>query len=80
MSEQRRAETGTMQFPDDWPGVFMRGKHAFAFSMALKSVLETSTANPIFKMQVEGLISLLESSNIINKPTPQLAKLLDTSS
>lgn len=34
-----RPETGTMQFGDDWPGVFIRGDDAFAFATAIRSVL-----------------------------------------
>lgn len=34
-----RAETGPMQFPDDWPGVFIRGDNAAHYAMAIEAVL-----------------------------------------
>lgn len=34
---ERRPETGVMQFGDDWPGIFIRGDNAFAYSLALET-------------------------------------------
>lgn len=30
--QPERVETGIIQFGDDWPGHFMRGKHALIFN------------------------------------------------
>ena len=38
--DQRRAETGTMRFGDDWPGVFIRGDNAVFYGMQLTSLLD----------------------------------------
>ena len=63
-----RAETGPMEFSQDWPGVFIRGDNAFAYAMYLRALLETDGSNPgidyIARAQVQGLIELLESCNV----------------
>jgi len=61
-----RPETGTMQFGDDWPGVFIRGDNAFAFAMALRNALEDPTRinRDVIgtKMMLQGLADTLSSS------------------
>jgi len=57
-----RVETGPVQFGDDWPGVFIRGDNAFAYSMALSDALE-QLEDPLLKAQLEGLRQVLSSSD-----------------
>ncbi len=38
-----RPETGPMQFGDDWPGVFIRGDNALAFSHAIIITLDRAS-------------------------------------
>ena len=66
-----RAETGPMEFTDDWPGVFIRGDNAAYFAMCLSNILEFVENNPdvpnVFGvMGVIGLQSLLTSCNVNN--------------
>ena len=75
--EQQRAETGVMQFDNDWPGVFIRGDNAAMYAMALRSVLEELpevTKDAYAHMMVKGLLGMLEGSNVRNNPDPQLVK------
>jgi hypothetical protein len=72
--EQQRAETGVLEFEGDWPGVFIRGDNAFAFVMALRVVLKNSSADPMSKIIVQGLLDLLENSDVRNNPPSQKAK------
>lgn len=64
--KQTRPETGTMQFGDDWPGVFIRGDNAMYYAMQLREFLEnpeTVYDNVLAVAALEGLISILERSN-----------------
>ena len=72
--EQQRAETGILEFEGDWPGVFIRGDNAAGFAMSLQMVLTQSTADPMSKMIVEGLLHLLEGSDVRTNPTMQRVK------
>ena len=36
---EKRVETGTIKFGDDWPGVFIRGDNAFGYTQTLKMAL-----------------------------------------
>lgn len=60
-----RAETGPVQFGDDWPGMFIRGKHAFFY---LKVCEALSASNTIAAKGLEQLKELLgeciQGSNI----------------
>lgn len=59
-----RAETGVVQFGDDWPGVFVRGDNALAHRFALEEVMRAARAggvDPFSLLQVEGLSQLLGS-------------------
>jgi hypothetical protein len=73
-----RAETGVMQFEDDWPGVFIRGDNAFYFAMCLRNVYNKliPLTDPITLCGIQGLLSLLENSDIRTNPNPQKAHLL----
>jgi hypothetical protein len=67
-SQDRRVETGVVQFGDDWPGVFIRGDCAFGYAMYLRFLLKNTTAHDdsdiIATAGVQGLLSLLESCNV----------------
>lgn len=39
-----RVETGSLTFGDDWPGCFIRGDDAFAYSQALQVLLNKARA------------------------------------
>lgn len=43
----KRAETGPMQFGDDWPGVFIRGDNAAHFVHGLEHLLEWVDKQPV---------------------------------
>lgn len=53
-----RAETGRMQFGDDWDGVFIRGDNFAGLILNLKEVLEKSKASPLVKAQVKAYLGL----------------------
>lgn len=57
----RRAETGSIQFGDDWPGVFIRGDNAMYYAMQLQMLLDGSIGPDDFitKTTLEGLARLL---------------------
>jgi hypothetical protein len=74
---QQRAETGVMQFDNDWPGVFIRGDNAAMYAMSLRSVLmelPEVTKDAYAYMIVKGLVEMLEGSNVRNSPDPQKVK------
>ena len=58
-----RAESGPMQFGDDWCGVFIRGDNAMYYSMILKSLLngEITSSDIISKMVLQGLVDELSA-------------------
>lgn len=61
-----RIETGVIQFGNDWPGVFIRGKHAFDFYMRLSNFIEDENLSCGV---IDELCELFKSSDIreINK-------------
>lgn len=62
-----RSETGAMEFGTDWPGVFIRGDNTIYFSWELKRLLDNIEKKDIQvnKIFIQGLISLLNSSNFM---------------
>lgn len=63
-----RAETGAMQFGNDWPGVFIRGDNAMLFSMTLEMVLKNhgERMSPLMERAVlEGLAKTLSSCRVM---------------
>ena len=64
-----RIETGPLKFPDDWPGVFIRGDEALGYSAKLrvlfagaeKRAAELSEDDIAAWVRVEELAALLES-------------------
>ena len=74
-----RAETGVMEFEGDWPGIFIRGDNAGAYSLLLSSCLE-SVPESIDKLQLSGLLFLLRGcivENGITQTVPQKMKKFD---
>ena len=61
--EQTRIETGTAQFGDDWPGVFIRGDDCFNFTMHLDAVLSNPDLDQLSVAILRGLQSMLASSD-----------------
>lgn len=59
----KRIETGVVQFEDDWPGVFIRGDDAFAFTMALDSLV-LAGSDSMAKHMVKSLHDLLRLSGV----------------
>jgi hypothetical protein len=53
----QRPETGPMAFGSDWPGVFIRGDNALAYTLALQDALNHDPDNP----ELRSLLSLLSS-------------------
>ncbi len=77
-----RIETGVTAADGDWPGIFIRGDNAIAYSMQLRAVLrriEGDKATPL-PSQVRSLMSLLESCHHGLKPKVQRIELVDTES
>jgi hypothetical protein len=72
-----RAETGAMQFDDDWRGVFIRGDNATAYAMYLRTF---ASIKPEYQGLFDGLIALLESSDERNgNPDTQKMKTFEQS-
>lgn len=53
MSESRklpaaepRVETGVVEFGEDWPGLFIRGKHAFFYAQLIDYFLRCTVPKP----------------------------------
>lgn len=60
--QDKRVETGVIQFGKDWPGVFIRGDNAFMFASALKQLADKSIrVNCLEANVMDRLIELLES-------------------
>jgi len=65
-NSKNRVETGTVQFGDDWPGVFIRGDNAGWYAHILGSFLDDLKNDPNYKeryvdiIQLEGLKNILQ--------------------
>lgn len=58
----RRLETGVVQCPDDWPGIFIRGDRALHFAMVIKSIsARAGLLDPIEKGVLEEMTALFFS-------------------
>lgn len=55
-TQDKRVETGPVQFGEDWTGLFIRGDNCFAYANALKAVLR-GYANVFDTATVECLYS-----------------------
>jgi hypothetical protein len=62
--KQTRPATGTMQFGDDWPGVFVRGEQALYYAMQLGVLLERLPEKEKEKVGVTLLSSIEDLSKI----------------
>ncbi len=45
LAQERRVETGPIQFGEDWPGVFIRGDNAAYYALALGEALHELPAD-----------------------------------
>ena len=68
-----RTETGPLQFPKNWPGVFIRGDDALSYASVLKRLFakaeEQAKASPdTFEahdwVQLQSLAALLDSCRV----------------
>lgn len=84
-----RAETGPMQFPDDWPGVFIRGDEAAGRAGYLewgiltleRMVTEGHIGRSPYIAGMRGLLHTLRACHVKNGeglPECQLASLTPT--
>lgn len=51
-----------MKFGTDWTGLFIRGDDAFAYTQALRHLLENAPVD-LARVTLMGLVKLLEASN-----------------
>lgn len=58
-AQEKRVETGVVQFGEDWPGVFIRGDNAGYYAMALKDILARTPLDFFDKTALKGLQQLL---------------------
>lgn len=69
----KRPETGPMQFPDDWPGIFLRGDDAIPLALDLEMAaalgLGRSLGNKLIKWA-----KVLRSCDVQLDPQCQLAE------
>jgi len=68
-----RMEDGPVQFGEDWPGLLLRGDTAMNFAYHLEVLLATNPAvNQITLEVVQGLVSDLQSCNLVRRREPLL--------
>lgn len=53
-AQDKRVETGPVQFGDDWPGVFVRGDNAGWYAFQLRNLIE----NKDYDFPLDMLIAL----------------------
>lgn len=76
-----RAETGPMQFGDDWPGVFIRGDNALALSINLEHIASFLEGNPGARAPAHMISRLRSAARLLAKcdarsePTCQYAEI-----
>ena len=75
-----RVETGPVQFGDDWPGIFIRGDHAFWLCGCMDALLAclppvTDAQTGLARTGLEGLRRTLSASDLTG-----LSKLPDADS
>ena len=61
--QDERVETGAIRFGKDWPGLFLRGKHAAWYRVHLTSILEKAKKGEI---QLDVLTELSALNGIIS--------------
>jgi len=78
LAVEKRPESGSMQFGEDWPGIFLRGDYAVPMSWLLESLLARSASAPE-SFQLTEFRKILASCEVNGQPIhPQRALLLDT--
>ncbi len=60
-----RVETGTVQFGDDWPGVFIRGDNAGWYGHLLEGFLEDIKKDPNYQDRIIDIVTLEGLKNIL---------------
>lgn len=77
-----RAETGPMQFGDDWPGVFIRGDNAMWYAMMLGRLDDDRLADiipsAIDRAQLHGLAELLRSCCVRQPENGEATKRIES--
>ncbi len=80
-----RPETGPMQFPDDWPGLFIRGDNAMGMWInlkfladKLKTELPDTGMNHMYLASLNKIVYLLASCDARKEPVCQLAQMFPT--
>lgn len=63
--QAERVETGTIQFGDDWPGVFIRGDNAFYLAVHLSGLIKYAE-DEISRSAMVGLYELLRETQVGN--------------
>ncbi len=72
-----RAETGALQFGNDWPGCWIRGDNAMYFGMVLNMFLDGQinlTDDVIYTSVLRGLAGTLSNCNANGAKDLQLLK------
>jgi hypothetical protein len=82
VSDKPRIETGALMIDDDWPGVFIRGKHAFQYEATLHHAIillentdKFGLTNPLLISVLKGLLSDLRSCRLPMKDQSKLQKV-----
>lgn len=66
--QEIRIETGPTQFGEDWPGVFIRGDDSAGYYLLLsEGIRHLPEDEAILKAQLEGLLALFNSSNLMTR-------------
>lgn len=64
-AQEKRVETGPVQFGNDWQGLFIRGDNAIGYMLALKKMLEKHPPQDIGEkleqIELQNLCEMLES-------------------
>lgn len=63
--DDRRTNTGALQFDGDWPGIFIRGDEAMSMANSLRAALRPEYAHLAPKI-LEPVIALLETCAVKN--------------
>lgn len=69
-AQEDRVETGAIQFGEDWPGFFLRGKHALFLAGNLKMLIEKFPVAPDDLRTIESLMQLEEIAQQISHEVP----------
>lgn len=64
--DRRRANTGVVQFGNDWPGVFIRGDEAMGFAAVADAALRGSDQlnDPLVRKHLQRLLDVLKASEL----------------